>query len=483
MRASGFLSTLGVVTHIPYTDGGYANLGNVVADLHYLGITQIRDFLSDGSNGGAPLSSDIYLAQQGIKFTTIVETSTTAGLNYALSLIDQVNEAVPGSITAVEGPNEINNFPLTFNGVSGLQGAIDLQKALYADVHSDPNLAGVPVDYFTGYDAGSIGTGPNPYTTAGLADYDTQHPYPTYGQAPAWFVSPSNSLPNEGPVYGPAVYTETGYSTYGGSSGGLVPVNQDVQAKYTLDLLMDAAKDGISKTYLYQLMDAYQPGSPQGDDGFGLFDPNNAPKEAATAIHNLTTILADNGAGSSTFTTTPLNYSVTGLPSTGNNMLMEKSNGAYDIVVWNEPQIWNESTGTEITAPTVNVNVELGKTYSEVEVFDPLVGSTPIQTLTQVSSVQLGITDHPLIVEIEPAPKTTVIQMDTAGAATIGAHGTLEIGDADSATVTFAASTGVLKLDQPSTFTAQIFGFHRRRHALRLRSNRSERHQFQHGPR
>ena len=459
MRASGFLSTLGVDTHIPYTDGGYVNLGNVVADLHYLGITQVRDSLSDGSNGSAPLSSDIYLAQQGIKFTTIVETSTTAGLNYALSLIDQVNEAVPGSITAVEGPNEINNFPLTFNGVSGLQGAIDLQKALYADVHSDPNLAGVPVDYFTGYDAGSIGTGPNPYTTAGLADYDTQHPYPTYGQAPAWFVSPSNSLPNEGPVYGPAVYTETGYSTNGGSSGGLVAVNQDVQAKYTLDLLMDAAKDGISKTYLYQLMDAYQPGSPQGDDGFGLFDPNNAPKEAATAIHNLTTILADNGAGSSTFTTTPLNYSVAGLPSTGNNMLMEKSNGAYDIVVWNEPQIWNESTGTEITAPTVNVNVQLGKTYSDVEVFDPLVGSTPIQTLTHVSSVQLGITDHPLIVEIEPAPIVTAQSAGASGAATIGAGATLELTAADSATVTFKASTGMLKLDNPSTFTGEIFNF------------------------
>ena len=43
MRASGFLSTLGVVTHIPYTDGGYVNLGNVVADLRYLGITQVRD--------------------------------------------------------------------------------------------------------------------------------------------------------------------------------------------------------------------------------------------------------------------------------------------------------------------------------------------------------------------------------------------------------------------------------------------------------
>ena len=407
MRASAFQPTLGVNTHIDYTDGGYANVGNVLADLQYLGITQVRDEISNGANGSAPLSSYIYLAQQGIKFTFCVETGgavTSASLESVLSLIDQVNEAVPGSVTAVEGPNEINNEPITFNGVGGLQGAINLQEALYADVHSDPNLVGVSVDYFTGYDAGSNGIGPNPNTTAGLADYDTAHPYPNNGQAPAGWVSPSQALPNEGPVYGPAVYTETGYSTNGGTSGA---VNQDVQAKYTLDLLMDDAKNGISKTYLYQLMDAYQPGSPQGDDGFGLFDPNNQPKEAATAISNLVSILADNGAAANTFTTTPLNYSVAGLPSTGNTMLMEKSNGAYDVVVWNEPQIWNESTGTEITAPTVNVTVQLGNTYSDVQVFDPLVGSTPIETLSNVSSVQLGITDHPLIVEIEPAPNVT----------------------------------------------------------------------------
>jgi serralysin len=46
-----------------------------------------------------------------------------------------------------------------------------------------------------------------------------------------------------------------------------------------------------------------------------------------------------------------------------------------------------------------------------------------------------------------------------SGAATIGAHATLELAAADSASVTFAASTGMLKLDQPSTFSAEIFGF------------------------
>jgi hypothetical protein len=46
-----------------------------------------------------------------------------------------------------------------------------------------------------------------------------------------------------------------------------------------------------------------------------------------------------------------------------------------------------------------------------------------------------------------------------SGTATIGAHATLELAAADSASVTFAASTGMLKLDQPSTFSAEIFGF------------------------
>ena len=46
-----------------------------------------------------------------------------------------------------------------------------------------------------------------------------------------------------------------------------------------------------------------------------------------------------------------------------------------------------------------------------------------------------------------------------SGAATIGAHATLELAAADSASVAFAASTGMLKLDQPSTFSAEISGF------------------------
>src|SRR6185437_13058231 len=67
------------------------------------------------------------------------------------------------------------------------------------------------------------------------------------------------------------------------------------------------------------------------------------------------------------------------------------------------------------------------------------------------------------VVGLYAAPNTT-LQISSAlsgatGAATIGAGAMLGLGAADSAAVTFAASTGELVLSNPSSFTGQIFDF------------------------
>ncbi|HEY3697178.1 hypothetical protein, partial [Phenylobacterium sp.] len=390
ISANTFLSGIGVDTHIPYTDGDYANISNVVSHLQYLGINQIRDGVTNGQNGSAPLSSFIAVAKAGIQFTFVIQASTTADLTASLNLIDQVQKAAPGSVVAIEGPNEINNQPVVFNGVGGLQGALDLQRAIYGAVHSDPVLAGVPVDYFTGYDAGGVPVGPDPATTPGLADYDTQHPYPNFGQAPAFWVSRGQALKNTTSATEPAVYTETGYSS--------LQVSPAVQAKYTLDLLFDTVAQGISKTYLYQLMDAYAPGSPQGNDGWGLFDYNEVAKPVADALRSLTTILHDAGTGS--VQPTALNYTITGLPSTGNSMLLEKSDGTYVLAVWAEPQIWNNTSHTEIAAPTQTATVTLPASFGEVKVFDPLSGPSAIAAYSNASTVQVAVSDHPILIQL-----------------------------------------------------------------------------------
>jgi hypothetical protein len=141
-------------------------------------------------------------------------------------------------------------------------------------------------------------------------------------------------------------------------------------------------KRGWSYTFIYQMVDN------QGGDsaGFGLFHTNNTPKLAATYIHNLTTILADN----SSFTPGALNYSIPSEPATVHDLLLQKSNGTFYLAVWDE-----RSTG--IMDP---VTVNLGGSHASVTVYDPTVGTTAVRTLSNVSSVGLTLSDHPLILAI-----------------------------------------------------------------------------------
>lgn len=54
----------------------------------------------------------------------------------------------------------------------------------------------------------------------------------------------------------------------------------------------------MSATYLYELFDRDSSASNTNPEAnFGLFNSDGTPKLAATAIHNLTTILADDGKG------------------------------------------------------------------------------------------------------------------------------------------------------------------------------------------
>jgi len=398
VSSSSFLNGIGTGTQITYTDGEYATLSTVIADLQYLGIDQVRDGISNGASGSAPVSSYISVAQAGVKFTFLISNNDhdNADILAQLTLFDQVEAAAPGSIIAIEGANEINNFPVTFDGSTGLAGALAMQAALFADVAADPALAGVAVDYFTGYDAGTIGLGP-PSPAAGLANYDTQHPYPPDGEPPARAVSRAQALPNAASATATAVYTETGYST--------MQVNDYTQAVYTLDLLFDTAQQGISKTYLYQLLDAYAPGSRQGDSGFGLFDYTGAPKLAATALHDLTAIIG--GAGTGTVSTggaisSAISFSVTGLPSTGN--ALELTGSPDDVIaLWAEPAIWDEETGTNLTAPTEHVTLTLPETYSTLALFDPLSGTSAIETFFDTNHVTIALSDHPVLLEIPDA--------------------------------------------------------------------------------
>jgi hypothetical protein len=391
LRTATFEQSIGVQVHLRFSDSKYWNTSNVIADLKYLGITNVRDTVWN-VGGGANTSEQAHyaaLATAGIHFDMLVESNAVAS---SMALIDSLQKSNPGAITSVEGANEVNNTPVTYNGLKGVAGATALENALTAAVHADPLFKGVPV-----YNV----TSSSPIATN--ADYSNYHAYPTGGAQPFAALSAGfNALPTNMPGK-PVVLTEAGYYTMtnGVGWGG---VDFATQAKLTLNMIMDATKLGVSAVYIYQLLDDYaDPNNTNQEDHFGLFDINNKAKPAATAIHNLMAILADAGSNALSFTTSALNYTITGMPSTGSSIQLEKSSGAHDIVVWNEPQVWNNTTHTAVTAATNNVQVNLGASYANVSVYDPLTGTTATSTLHDVSSVTLALTDHPLIIEVGAA--------------------------------------------------------------------------------
>jgi hypothetical protein len=381
--AARFLGSLGVNVHVEYTDGRYANSSNVISDLAFLGIDQVRDANLNPANQGQ--SSYAALAVAGIKFDLIVGGGRP--ISQSMASLDAFVQAHPGAVEAVEGPNEVNNWPITYNGLSGDPAYIAFQSALDGAVKGDSLLSGAFVYGLTGS-----------YAIVSGFDFANIHPYANNGAQP--YAAMASGLADYATRTGnvPFVITEDGYNTLAKPGD----VDQLTQAKETLNMLFDAQKLGASKVFLYQLLDAYAPGTPAGRDQFGLFNYDNSAKPVATAIHDLTTILADTGAGAASFQTRALNYSISNLPSAGSSLLLEKSDGAFDIVLWSEPQVWDATTSSEVAVAPTQTTIGLGATYSEVKVFDPLLGATPISDVHDVSQITVGLTDHPLIIEVEP---------------------------------------------------------------------------------
>ncbi|SFL49006.1 calcium-binding protein, partial [Methylobacterium pseudosasicola] len=397
VRSDDLINSFGVATHINYTDGQYLNVTKDISALQYLGLDHVRDA---APNPNYDYTGQVHLgaaADAGIKFTFVANDPNPA---LVVQRIHDFVVAHPGSVVGIEGPNEVNNWPVTYNGQSGTAGAQAYQQALFNAVNNDPLLKNIPVLGFTDYPV-----------HASASDWNNIHPYPKNGDQPYNDIAGGASAQAAVDPGKPFAITELGYHTSltADTAGGWEGVNEATQAKLLLNAMMDAALLGSRSTSIYQLLDAYA--DPQGSDQekhFGLFRLDGTSKPAADAIHNLTSIMADAGGNASSFSASTLNYSISGLPSTGHSYLTQKSDGSFQIIAWGEPDIWNEVTDTPISAASTPVNVNLGQTFSTVQVFDPLQGTNATQTLHNVSSVSIGLTDHPLIIQTSTDKSTSI---------------------------------------------------------------------------
>ena len=418
---SAFLSTLGVNAHAGSANGAYANSSMVLSALNYLGISTVRDHFTNLGTGGAAVGA---MAAAGIKFDFVASSDLPAkgdaGLADYVAGLKAFQSKYAGSIFAIEGLNEVNIQAFNYKGSGDLAAAAAYQKALYGAVKGDSALSGIPViNLSIGLESSSA------YAAIGnlgaYADYGNAHAYTATGWQSDKVMEASMARAAGAAKGDPVIVTETGYTTLKSDTG--LGVNESAQAKLTLNAVLHAYENGSSKTFLYELFDSsLEPTGPAREFNFGLFKTDGTPKQAAVALHNLTSILAYTDAGTGTAASAATAYTLKDMPADGHSMAMTKGNGAYDLVLWRDVKMWDSASQTETTTAPRSMTIDLGGVQKTVYVYDPLNGTTPIATYTNVSSITVAMGDRPLIVEVGAKGAYTEVKPSVAPDLTLTAE-------------------------------------------------------------
>jgi hypothetical protein len=372
ISTTSVIDSLGVNTHLG-TGGNYSNLSTIIADLNYLGLPNVRD--SAGS--ASVLQTWQQVAQAtGVKFDDYIGETSVAGMQSALAAIPQF--AAAGILNAVEGGNEEDDsYPAGLGNSLGATAAV--QSQLYA-VAQSLGLPTINMSFGAGWTAANNWHGD--YDKVGnlssVTTYANAHTYPA--GAPNVTIQQLNADAQLAANSSPVIMTEFGYDTN--------QYDMTTVAKYTLDAVFDGLKDGDVATYFYSLVD-------DSSGAFGLMNADGTPRPAGTALHNLTTLLADTGGS---FTAGSLAYGLSGTLTGDNTLLMQKSDGSDWLAVW------DEQNGAH------SVTLNLANNASQISLYNPLTGTNVVQSASNTGTFTFTVNDTPLLVEISGAngtPATT----------------------------------------------------------------------------
>lgn len=429
-RNFDFLNIIGVVGQVQSNITVYLNANGTSTDAQFIGARHFRDGL--GATQSQQLAVFSALLAKGINLVAYPPDAgsccTVISPAAMISALHQWQALGANALFAIEGPNEPVNFGITYNGVNCGEGnpftaCANFEKDYYAALKADPPLA--PIIKITATQVG--GEVPNvglqfakiPAGGAGTtfpggttyADGLNMHEYDVFSGS-SQTVSQTGNLINV-QLVGDFVTTYannyagytlaqaqalpryvTEYGLHVGSNGPGPGVDQVTQSKNLMTGLFNFFNQGYKYVAFYELYDE--------GDGFGLFNTTASPKQSATFLHNLTTIMNDTGANAATFNPGQLAFSITNLPSTGLTKLFQKSNGVYEIAAWNNINNYNLNTQADIPISPTSVGLTF-QFPGTISVFDPTTGTSAISTVAGATTVTFTLRDYPMIISFLPA--------------------------------------------------------------------------------
>jgi hypothetical protein len=378
-----FIQRVGVATHLRYSDGAYRNHAATIRKLADLGVRHIRD---TAPKAQTTLPYRTYL-EAGLSFSMSCSPAGAALVDegQAGEVLDRILAGFPqaAGVDYLEGPNEPNNWPITFGGVKDTKHSFAAvtayMEALHAAMRARPEFADIPL----------LGVSNYPHIAV-RSDADNAHAYPAQGAQPGTSILRLAARPRR------VVVTEFGYNT-GPTKTHSGRVDEDTQAMLLLNAVLGAGAAGLERFYIYELFD--EKADPQVSDPnmhWGLYRFDGTPKPAATGLRNLLRLLAPEPAMGPEV---PLNVEISGLPQTGRSLVLQKGPATYVAAIWNEPDIWNEAANQPIRIPSRPVTLRFPQAR-EALTYDPLRSDTPLARDGPGGSVNLALGAFPQLVEV-----------------------------------------------------------------------------------
>jgi hypothetical protein len=226
--------------------------------------------------------------------------------------------------------------------------------------------------------------------------------------SPGGFLAGSKRITGEKPIYmGEAGYHNlTGYQQHGDPG-----VSERASSIYIPLIYCEGFRQlpAGSRCYIYELADDKpDPGSTNPEFNYGAFLRNDGfRKSAFNAVKNLISIVHD-PRPTAAFTPGQLNVTIAAAADTMHHMLLQKSNGDYYLLLWNDVSVYKSATaaapGEDVHPSTVPVTLTFARncrvvTYSPS---DPTGASptTAYSVRTTARSISLQVPAELLVVKI-----------------------------------------------------------------------------------
>ena len=402
--ADAFVDTMAVNTHWDYPDTIYnsrrVELMNLFGDL---GLRHYRTGASDYTYA-VDISNQLlqrFGAKAIIGNHKRVDPSPWDGngkldIAYIDTFLNRVKTYYLTTAEAIEGPNEYDiNHGEDTAWVTTLR---TYTKTMWDKAQADPQLRSIPVaapSMAHSHNAPSVGD-ITPWINLGnFHPYPGAH-FPEHRDLPNYNIFYTVKMTGSRTLWA----TETGYhNAIQQSPGGHYPTSELAAGKYGPRLVAEYLSRGIARAFFYELVDRGTDLEEQ-EDKFGLLRHDLSAKPIFTALAACNTLLVDRGAA---FSPGSLDYTLTGDLTNVRQMLLQKRDGTWWLLLWQGVSSWNRDTYTDIYNPVRPLTLTLGGGQRAASIRQYLPSTTGTQVVTNstnVESLALEVPDHLLMIEI-----------------------------------------------------------------------------------